>query len=65
MAGTNDMESSNPPSTEGNDPHQATNRLGLLVDQINRALPKTVVLVAQILDVKNQESQWRRYDQTN
>ena len=46
MAGTNDMNPNNPPATEGSNPDDASRRLGDIIDQINKQLPKTVVLVA-------------------
>lgn len=49
-AGTNDMNSSNAISTEGNDPAAAAERLGLLIDRVIDACPDAVVLVAMIIE---------------
>ncbi|KAK2616056.1 hypothetical protein N8I77_002767 [Diaporthe amygdali] len=48
-AGTNDMNSSNAISTEGNDPAAAAERLGQLIDKIANSCPNAVVLVAMII----------------
>ncbi|KJZ78809.1 hypothetical protein HIM_01582 [Hirsutella minnesotensis 3608] len=48
-AGTNDMNPNGAISTEGNDPVAAVQRLGSLVDQIVKACPEAVVLVAMII----------------
>lgn len=48
-AGTNDMNSSNAISTEGNDPAAAAERLGQLIDKIENSCPNAVVLVAMII----------------
>lgn len=49
-AGTNDMNSSNMISTEGNDPVAASQRLGLLIDRVIEACPDAVVLIAMIIE---------------
>lgn len=48
MAGTNDMNS-NGAATEGNDPSQAAQRLGNLIDKMIDACPDASILVAQIV----------------
>ncbi|KND92820.1 hypothetical protein TOPH_02696 [Tolypocladium ophioglossoides CBS 100239] len=49
-AGTNDMSPNSAISTEGNDPYDAVTRLGALIDQMIKACPDAVVLVAMIID---------------
>lgn len=49
MAGTNDMHPDPAVSTEGNDPFEASSRLGALIDQIFEACPDATVLVATIV----------------
>ena len=55
MAGTNDMLPDPKVSTEGSDPMQASQRLGDLIDKINKQLPQTVVLVAQLTGVDDSQ----------
>lgn len=52
-AGTNDMNPDNIISTEGNDPAQAVERLGKLVDLMMQLCPDAVILVAMIIDTCN------------
>lgn len=63
-AGTNDMNSSNAISTEGNDPAAAAERLGLLVDRITDACPDAVVLVAMVIETWDppQAQRTRQFD---
>ncbi|KAM3434096.1 hypothetical protein NHJ13734_006136 [Beauveria thailandica] len=49
-AGTNDMNPNHAVSTEGNDPAQAADRLGKLIDRIVGKCPDATVLVAMIID---------------
>ncbi|EQK98233.1 carbohydrate esterase family 3 protein [Ophiocordyceps sinensis CO18] len=49
-AGTNDMNPNHAVSTEGNDPVQAVERLGHLVDGMIELCPDAVILVAMIID---------------
>ncbi|KAH8894324.1 integrin alpha N-terminal domain-containing protein [Thozetella sp. PMI_491] len=58
-AGTNDMNPDPNISKQGNDPGQAADRLGNLIDQILAACPDATVLVAQIINTcdSNQEPQ--------
>lgn len=49
-AGTNDMNPNPNISTEGNDPAQAADRLGNLIDKIIGKCPDATVLVAMIID---------------
>lgn len=55
MAGTNDMYPNPQTATEGNDPTTASQRLGDLIDKINKQLPKTVVLVAMLTGVDDSQ----------
>jgi lysophospholipase L1-like esterase len=48
-AGTNDMNPNGAVSTEGNDPVEAAQRLGTLIDHIIEACPDAVILVAVII----------------
>jgi lysophospholipase L1-like esterase len=48
-AGTNDLNSNNVISTEGNDPAAAAKRLGLLIDKFIDACPDATILVAMII----------------
>jgi hypothetical protein len=53
-AGTNDMNSATGPNgiaKEGNNPVEAAERLGALIDKILAAVPEAVVLVARIINV--------------
>ncbi|PNY28211.1 Uncharacterized protein TCAP_01865 [Tolypocladium capitatum] len=56
-AGTNDMNPNGAISTEGNDPHGAVARLGALIDQMIKACPDAVILVAMIIDTC-EPAQW-------
>ncbi|PHH90343.1 hypothetical protein CDD83_3941 [Cordyceps sp. RAO-2017] len=49
-AGTNDMNPNPAISKEGNDPAQAVDRLGALVDRMVAACPDAVILVAMIIN---------------
>lgn len=49
-AGTNDMNPNHAISAEGNDPRGAVTRLGALIDQMIKACPDAVILVAMIID---------------
>ncbi|KAM4066890.1 GDSL-like lipase/Acylhydrolase family protein [Hirsutella rhossiliensis] len=49
-AGTNDMNPNHTISTEGNDPAQAVDRLGSLVDRMIELCPDAVILVAMIIN---------------
>ncbi|KAM3502817.1 hypothetical protein MY11210_008942 [Beauveria gryllotalpidicola] len=62
-AGTNDMNPNHAVSTEGNDPAQAADRLGKLVDRIVGKCPDATVLVAMIIDTcdQSQEPQTQRF----
>ncbi|KAH8710509.1 putative endoglucanase X [Beauveria bassiana] len=62
-AGTNDMNPNHAVSTEGNDPVQAANRLGKLVDRIVGKCPDATVLVALIIDTcdQSQEPQTQKF----
>lgn len=48
MAGTNDMNPNDAVSKQGHDPHEATARLGKLVDKVLLACPDATVIVAII-----------------
>lgn len=63
-AGTNDMNSNNAISTEGNDPAAAAERLGLLIDEITEACPDAAVLVAMIIETSDptQAHRTRQFD---
>lgn len=50
-AGTNDMNPNPSISTEGNDPAQAADRLGNLIDRIISKCPDATILVAMIIDI--------------
>jgi hypothetical protein len=58
-AGTNDMNPNPAISTEGNDPRGAAERLGGLIDQIIKALPDAVILVAQPISTCDENQQPR------
>ncbi|KAM3459088.1 hypothetical protein MY3296_000235 [Beauveria thailandica] len=62
-AGTNDMNPNHAVSTEGNDPAQAADRLGKLIDRIVGKCPDATVLVAMIIDTcdPSQEPQTLRF----
>jgi lysophospholipase L1-like esterase len=49
-AGTNDLNRGNPASEPNSD---APNRLGLLLDDVLKAVPQAVVIVAKIIPAKN------------
>ena len=49
-AGTNDMNPNGAISTEGNNPADAADRLGKLIDKINTKCPDATVLVAMIIN---------------
>ncbi|KAG6001012.1 hypothetical protein E4U21_004781, partial [Claviceps maximensis] len=49
-AGTNDMSPDRTISVDGNDPIEASKRLGHLIDKIILACPNAVVLVAMIIN---------------
>ncbi|KAM3509332.1 hypothetical protein MY10362_000667 [Beauveria mimosiformis] len=56
-AGTNDMNPNHAVSTEGNDPAQAADRLGKLIDRIVGKCPDATVLVAMIIDTCDQSQE--------
>ncbi|EYB22343.1 hypothetical protein FG05_13219 [Fusarium graminearum] len=49
-AGTNDMNPNHGISKEGNDPKDAANRLGKLIDKMFKACPDATILVAMIIN---------------
>ncbi|TDZ32676.1 hypothetical protein C8035_v011047 [Colletotrichum spinosum] len=56
-AGTNDMNPNLNVATEGNDPKEASQRLGKLIDQIAEACPDAVILVAMIINTCDEGQQ--------
>ncbi|KAF4872145.1 hypothetical protein CGCSCA1_v008698 [Colletotrichum siamense] len=56
-AGTNDMNPNLDVALEGNDPKDAAERLGKLIDQIVEACPSAVVLVAMIINTRDEGQQ--------
>ncbi|TLD05009.1 uncharacterized protein PgNI_09260 [Pyricularia grisea] len=62
-AGTNDMNPNSGISTEGNDPAGAADRLGKLIDQMFKACPDAVVIVAMIVNTcdENQSPRTKSY----
>lgn len=63
-AGTNDMNSMSSISTEGNDPKEAAERLGSLIDKIHRACPKAVILVSMIANVCDNSEYHDQHERT-
>ncbi|KAI8316014.1 Multidomain esterase [Colletotrichum sp. SAR11_59] len=56
-AGTNDMNPNLDVALEGNDPKDAAERLGKLIDQVVEACPSAVVLVAMIINTRDEGQQ--------
>ncbi|KAM9876861.1 GDSL-like Lipase/Acylhydrolase [Verticillium dahliae] len=58
-AGTNDMSARPERSVQGNDPTGAANRLGVLIDQMAKACPDAVIIVAIIISSCDEERRER------
>jgi GDSL-like Lipase/Acylhydrolase family len=56
-AGTNDLNPNPNVSTEGNDPREAAERLGALIDRIIQECPDAVILVAIIISTCDENQQ--------
>ncbi|CAI6088155.1 unnamed protein product, partial [Clonostachys chloroleuca] len=54
-AGTKDMHPKGSTSTEGNDPKQASERLGKLIDKMIKTCPDATILVAMIINTCNDD----------